>query len=535
MKLFSELKVPVCYGETDIFVAIKKKYGILKNEIERFEIVKESIDSRRKPNVFISLNIAAEVKREALKKVSKLSDILVDHSGLLFENIKFSGERPVVVGFGPSGIFAGLSLALAGLKPIILEQGKSVYERQSDVDEFWKNRKLNPFSNVQFGEGGAGTFSDGKLASNVNNSYTKNVINEFILAGAPSEIFYSGTPHIGSDRLKVVVTNLRKKIESLGGEVWFNTKFVDYNCYGKAVNEVVCKNIVSGEEKLIKTSALILAVGHSAEDVYNLLYKKSLKLEPKPFAMGVRIEGLQSDIDFSQYGKLDKTYPPANYKLVTHLDNGRSVFTFCMCPGGQVVASSSQPETVVTNGMSLYSRSGENANSAVLVNVVPEDFKGENPLAGVHFQRKYERLAFELGGRNYSAPAEMVGDFLKGIESPSENLGRVKPTYLPGIKIADLKKCLPDFVYKSLVEALPKFNQKIKNFAAADNLLIGIESRSSSPVTIVRDENFMACGGLFVCGEGAGYAGGITSSGADGIRCAEKVIEYLKAQKPCKC
>lgn len=528
MKLLSELKVPVNYIKDDIFVAIKKKYGLSEADIETYEIIKESLDARKKPDVFMSLNIAVNVKKQAEKKLSKLPEIQVDHTGLFYEKIKFIGERPVVVGFGPSGMFAGLALAIAGQRPIILEQGKRVDERQKDIENFQITRKLNTYSNVQFGEGGAGTYSDGKLASNVNNSYTKKVINEFILAGAPAEIFYSGTPHIGSDRLKEVVKNIRKKIISLGGEVCFSSKFLDYKQISEKLLEINYLDIETNKPQTLNASSLILAVGHSAEDVYKLLNKKHINLVPKPFAMGVRIEGLQSDINFSQYGKIDETYPPANYKLVTHLDSGRSVFTFCMCPGGEVVASSSDEGTVVSNGMSNYKRDGVNANSAVLVNVLPSDFESSDPLSGVEFQRKYERLAFELGGKNYSAPAEMVKDFLSGTETPNENLGRIKPTYSLGIKIADLKKCLPDFVYDSLVEALPILNKKLKNFATDDNLLIGIESRSSAPVQILRDENLMATDGVFVCGEGAGYAGGITSSGADGIKCAEKVMEYLK-------
>lgn len=529
MKLLTELKVPVNYKQADILSAMKKKYNLAQSEIESFEIVKESIDSRRKPNVFACINIAIEPKKTALKKVSRLNDVLVNHSGLEYEKVDFGGERPVVVGFGPSGMFAGLALAIAGFKPIIIEQGKCVEERQKDIDEFWKNRKLNKFSNVQFGEGGAGTYSDGKLASNVSNAYTKKVINEFILCGANKEIFYSGTPHIGSDKLKNVVTNLRHKIESLGGEVRFNSRFVKFLSNDGKVCGLEYQNVLNGKVETIKTNAIILAVGHSAEDVYVLLDKSGEKLVPKPFAMGVRIEGLQEDINFAQYGKIDKSYPPANYKLAVHLENGRSVFSFCMCPGGQVVASSSDEETVVTNGMSNSARDGVNANAALLVNVLPEDYGSNDALAGVYFQRKYEKLAFELGGRNYCAPAEMVKDFLYENEKPSSNIVRVKPTYLPGVKFADLRKCLPDFVCESLKLALPKFDKIIKGFAAGDNLLIGIESRSSAPVQIVRDENFMIkTKGLFVCGEGAGYAGGITSSGADGIKCAEKVMEYLK-------
>ena len=531
MKLLTELKVKIGYKKEDIFAAVRKKYGVFADEIESFEIVKEGLDCRKKPDVFYSLNIAVSVKNSAKKKLLKANDILVNHKGLEYQKVDFDGKRPIVVGFGPAGMFAALSLAIAGFKPIVLEQGKKVDERQKDVDEFWTEKKLNKYSNIQFGEGGAGTFSDGKLASNVSNEYTKTAINEFILNGAPNDIFYSHAPHIGSDVLKSVVVSIRNKIIQNGGEILFNTKFEDFEIdETKKVKKVIAKNVETGKVYEFETNSVILAVGHSAVDVYKLLNKKQFNLKQKPFAMGVRIEQNQEDINFSQYGKIDKNLPAANYKLAVHLDSGRSVFTFCMCPGGYVVASSSEEGTVVTNGMSERSRDGKNANSAVLVNVTPEDFGSSDPLAGVEFQHKYEKLAFELGGRNYNAPAEKVKDFLAGNSDLDDKFSNVHPTYRPGITIADLSKCLPEFVVESLREALPKFNKKIDSFAKDDNLLIGVESRSSAPVQIVRDENFMAttCG-IFVAGEGAGYAGGITSSAADGIKCAEKVMEFLKS------
>ncbi len=536
MKLLTELKVKLGYKKSDIFLAIKRKYGIFENEIKEFEIVKESLDARKKPNVFVVLSVAVALENSALKKAKTFKDIVVDHKGIEPEKIDIECDRPIVVGFGPSGMFAGLHLALAGLRPIILEQGKNVDERQKDVDEFWKSRILNKFSNIQFGEGGAGTFSDGKLASNVSNSYTKKCINEFVLAGAPAEIFYSYTPHIGSDKLKQIVKNIREKIVSNGGDVLFNMHFDSFETINGKISKVFATNVESGKKEIFKTSALILAVGHSALDTYKLLKSENVPMKQKPFAMGVRIEQSQADINFAQYGMNEKSLPSANYKLVEHLSNGRSVFTFCMCPGGTVVASSSEEETVVTNGMSKYARDGENANSAVLVNVTPEDFKSDDVLAGAEFQRKYEKLAFELGGRNYNAPAERVKDFLNG-ETDFENLrndAKVKPTYLPGIKLADLSKCLPDFVTESLKMALPKFNLKVKGFADDDNLLIGVESRSSAPVQIERDENLMtSVKGLFVAGEGAGFAGGITSSAADGVKCGEAVVNFLQSQKSC--
>lgn len=529
MKLLTEIKLKPGFNERELFDAIFKKHHLFSDEIVRYEIVKSSIDSRKKPNIFVSLNLAVDVKNKAKNKVFKLDDVVVDHEGLCYPKCNFLPKNPVVVGFGPSGMFSALVLAISGLKPIVIEQGKDVDGRQIDVDEFWKNRKLNKFSNVQFGEGGAGTFSDGKLASNVSNEWTKKVINEFVKNGAPEEIFHSNTAHIGSDKLKSVVKNIREKIKSLGGQILFNTKFENFELKNGGITRVFARNVQTGEMVDFETDCLILAVGHSAVDVYEMLHLKNIEMKPKPFAMGVRIEGLQSDIDFAQYGKFDENLPSANYKLVTHLDSGRSVFTFCMCPGGVVVSSSSESETIVTNGMSNYARDGKNSNSAVLVNVTPDDYDSKDALAGVHFQHKYEKLAFELGGRNYNAPAEMVKDFLSGNENVKPEWGRVKPTYLPGVTPADLKKCLPVFVYESLKEALPILNKKLVGFAEDENILIGIESRSSAPVQIVRNENMMTkIEGLFVCGEGAGYAGGITSSGADGIKTAEKAIEFLK-------
>lgn len=532
MKLLTQLKLNIGYSRQDLLNAIQKKYRVFPDEIEEFVILKESIDSRQKPNVFIVLNVAVQVKKATNKKLVKCDEISVNKRGVEFTRVDFKAKRPIVVGFGPAGMFAALSLADAGLNPIVLEQGKPVDERQKDVENFWKNRKLNKYSNIQFGEGGAGTFSDGKLASNVSNSYTKTCINELILNGAPEEIFYSYTPHIGSDKLKEVVKNIRNKVISKGGEFFFNTHFDEFEVLDGKVSKVFATNVETGKKFEFETDSLVLAVGHSAADVYYNLNEKGVVLAPKPFAMGVRIEGLQSDINLAQYGKDDESLPSANYKLVEHLDNGRSVFTFCMCPGGYVVASSSDEGTVVTNGMSEYARDGKNANAALLVNVLTSDYENGNPLAGVDFQRKYEKLAFELGGSNYNAPAEMVKDFVEGSSNPQTSLGKVSPTYNPGITIADLSKCLPEFVTESLKEALVKMDKKVKNFAHDENLLIGVESRSSAPVQIVRDEKFMTnIKGVFPVGEGAGYAGGITSSAADGIKCAEKVVEYLEHLK----
>jgi len=543
MKLLSEIKVKIGYNSNDVLLAIRKKYNIFADEIIKWEIVKESIDARKKPDVFMKLNIAVDVKKQANKKVQKLN-VFPNHSGFDEEKIDFKGKSPVIVGFGPAGMFAGLYLAKKGLKPIILEQGKSVYERQKDVDKFWNERKLNEKSNVQFGEGGAGTFSDGKLASNVANEYTKKVINEFVLNGAPEDIAYSYAPHIGSDKLKEVVVNIRNKIESLGGKVLFNTEFVDYELKSGEISAVKAVDLQSNESLKIETNALILAVGHSATSVYKLLKNKGICLKQKPFAIGVRIEQSQEMINASQYGEENKNLPASNYKLAVHLDSGRSVFTFCNCPGGVVVASSSDKETIVTNGMSYRARDGKNANAALLVNVCPEDYDNGDVLDGIAFQQKYEKLAFELGGRNYNAPIEKVKDFLVGKKSDfDESMNDVQATYKPNVTFADLSKCLPDFATESLKEALPLLDKKVKGFSNGENLLIGVETRSSAPVQILRDENLTnGIVGLYSAGEGAGFAGGITSSGADGVKIAEKVVEFLTRKwkikfnkKACKC
>ncbi len=529
MKLLTELKVRFGYTKQDIFLAIKKKYHLFADEIINYEIVKESLDARKKPDIFIKLNIAVSVKPGAVKKLKDCIEFNVNHDGIKIESLDYNGERPVIVGFGPAGMFAGLYLAKKGFKPIILEQGKSVYERQKDVDKFWNERILNENSNVQFGEGGAGTFSDGKLASNVANDYTKLVINEFVLNDAPNDIFYSYAPHIGSDKLKQVVTNIRKTIEELGGTVLFNTKFVDFETKNGVLSAVKVMNLITNSQEIIKTNAVILAVGHSAVGTYKLLKEKNVQMKQKPFAIGVRIEQNQEQINIAQYGEKNKDLPASNYKLAVHLDNGRSVFTFCNCPGGVVVSSSSDKGTIVTNGMSYRARDGKNCNSAVLVNVLPSDYDKGNVLDGIDFQHKYERLAFELGGANYDAPAEKVKDFVHGKENGfDDNMQKVKTSYKPNVKFVDLSKCLPEFAVSSLKEALPLLNKKVNGFADEDNLLIGVETRSSAPVQIVRDENFSnGIVGLYSAGEGAGYAGGITSSGADGIKIAEIVSGFL--------
>ena len=503
------------YNDDTIINKLSSVLHIKPNEILDYTIVKKSIDARRKPDVKIMLTLAVELK--SYNNVKGYENIELDYTGLKYENCE-RDFRPVVVGFGPAGMFCALALSYMGYKPIVIEQGMDVDNREKEVEKFWKTGVINPLSNVQFGEGGAGTFSDGKLNTNINNKYCKMVINEFYKHGAPKEILYINKPHIGSDNLKTVVKNIRKSIIDMGGEVRFNTQFVDYEYVDDTINKVFVKNIVDDAVYTIDTKALVLCVGHSARYTFNLLYDKGVELKQKPFAMGVRIEQNQKDINFSQYGKVDSHLPPADYKLAVHLPSGRSVFTFCMCPGGVVVNSASDNGEIVTNGMSYFARDKVNANSAVLVNVVPEDYGSDHPLAGVEFQSRYERLAYDLT-KSVECPAMSVGAFLGHKNTALKVVPSTK------IKLCDISKCLPKFVTESLKEGLPLLNKKLKGFSDDGNLLIGIESRSSSPVTIVRDDTLQTkIKGLYPCGEGAGYAGGIVSSAVDGIKVAESIL-----------
>ncbi|MGI5842517.1 MAG: NAD(P)/FAD-dependent oxidoreductase [Christensenellales bacterium] len=520
-----QIKVKVGFDEREIKTQIAKNLNIKQNDVENFIILKQAIDARKKPKVFYVLNLGVSLKNNLEERFSNLK---YEHKTPLLNYEKINKNiKPVVVGFGPAGMFCGLALAKMGPCPIIVEQGKSVEEREKDVQDFWQNRKLNRHSNVVFGEGGAGTFSDGKLNTNLNNEYCKIVINELARFGAPKEIAYMSKPHIGSDNLKTVVKNLRKEIISLGGKVLFSHKLTGFETQENKLKSVTILNLETGKEEVLQTNALALCIGHSARDTFELLHKKNVSIKQKAFAMGVRIEQSQELINQSQYGKgYDKRLPSADYKLALHLDNGRGVFTFCMCPGGEVVASSSDFDEVVTNGMSYFARDKQNANSAVLVNVMPSDFGSDHPLAGVEFQRKYERLAFKLGGKNFNAPFQTVGSFLG-----KKQFGKGKnvvPTYLPGVVETEISNCLPSFVTESLQKALPLLNEKLKGFAPDESVLTAVESRSSSPVTIVRDENFTSnIKGIFPYGEGCGYAGGIVSSAQDGIKVAEAIAKTI--------
>ncbi len=523
MKVLDGLRLDIGYNMDDIKSAIASRLGVHPNDIFKMEIIKEGLDARRKPNLYYNLNVAFESKSKN-KKYNALPDIEVSHVGIEAQCVSNKGHRPIVVGFGPAGIFMALKLAKCGLKPIVIEQGDDVDARRQKIDYFWTKGKLDVYSNVHFGEGGAGTFSDGKLNSNISNYYCKIVTNELINHGAPKEIFYKSKPHIGTDNLKLVVKSIRQEIIGLGGEVRFGNRLIDIDIANGVVKGVIIEDVASRTTTHISCDTLILAIGHSAKPVFKILQSKGVIMEQKPFAMGVRIEQSQEDINMAQYGRLDSRLPAADYKLVEHLDSGRSVFTFCMCPGGEVVACSSEEGTIVTNGMSYFARNGSNANSALLVNIEPKDFGSDDVLAGFDCQSRYERLAYELGGGGYLAPAQTVGEFLGNRD--------IKPlaiTYRPGIKLCNIRQCLPEFVSESIEAALPRFDRKIKNFAKDSNLLIAIESRSSCPVRIVRNEKLMtSVNGIFAVGEGAGYAGGIMSSAQDGLKVAEQVIEYIK-------
>ena len=527
MLRISEIKLPLDHAEDVLRGAIINKLEISDDELLQFSIFKRSYDARRKSAIVFVYIVDVETANDAqiLDKfqadphVSETPDATYKIIANAPQGLKV---RPIVIGTGPCGLFAGLMLARMGFRPIILERGKSVRERSKDTFGFWRDGGLNTESNAQFGEGGAGTFSDGKLYSQVKDSkyLGRKVLTELVEAGANAEIFYINKPHIGTYKLVKIVENMRATIESLGGEIRFQSRVESIEIENNKVRGVTLAN---GE--VIESSHVILAVGHSARDTFEMLFERGVYIEPKPFSIGFRIEHPQSLIDECRFGNFagNKSLGAADYKLVHHCKNGRSVYSFCMCPGGMVVAAASEAGRLVTNGMSQYSRSEKNANSAIVVGITPEKDYPENALAGIELQRRLEEKAFKLGGENYHAPGQLVGDFLKG--RASKELGKVIPSYTPGINLTDLSEALPKFAIDALREAIPAFDKQIKGFAMHDALLTGIETRTSSPIRITRrdDGQSLNTDGLFPAGEGAGYAGGILSAGIDGIKAAEAV------------
>lgn len=517
------MRIAVTDGENKIKTSVAKKLRISEEEIGEIRFLRKSVDARKKNDVFYSCNLLIKIKGNeniAVKRCEGASIYVPNKPYVIQKASKKAKKRPVVLGAGPAGLFATLTLARSGLAPILCERGADADERLRAIDRFFKSGVLDRKSNVQFGEGGAGTFSDGKLTTNIKDPRCGYVLENFVSFGAPQEILYLAKPHLGTDNLCDIVKNIRREIIACGGEVRFHSQITDIF----TENGVLCGVEVNGKER-IDCDKLVLASGHSARDVFEMMKRHGVKMERKPFSVGVRVEHRQEDISKSQYGEFYKFLPPADYKLSCHLPSGRGVYTFCMCPGGQVVAASSEEDLLVVNGMSNFARNGENANSALLCDVTPDDFQTDDILSGIDFQQEYERRAFIAGGGNYSAPAQKMGDFLSG--KASEKGGKIKPTYPLGVKWCDLKDVLPDFCYRSLKEAIPLFDRKLHGFADEDAVLTGVETRSSSPVRILRDtESFQASvKGIYPCGEGAGYAGGITSAAVDGIRVAEKIIE----------
>jgi hypothetical protein len=531
MLRITELKLPIDHPEEDLRPALLQRLGIDSDELLDFTLFKRSYDARKKSSELCFIyTVDFAVRDEAAllhtfaddRHIGPAPDVSYKVVGHAPEGLS---ERPIVVGFGPCGIFAGLLLAQMGFKPIILERGTEVRQRTKDTWGLWRKNVLNPESNVQFGEGGAGTFSDGKLYSQIKDPkfHGRKVLHEFVKAGAPEEILYVSKPHIGTFRLTGVVEHMRHQIEALGGEVRFQQRVTDV-----LIDNGQLQGVVLGSGEQINSRHVILALGHSARDTFRMLHSRGVYMEAKPFSVGFRIEHPQSLIDRARLGKYagHPKLGAADYKLVHHAKNGRSVYSFCMCPGGTVVAATSEPHRVVTNGMSQYSRNERNANSGIVVGITPEDYPG-GPLAGIELQERLESHAYILGGSTYEAPAQLVGDFIAGKASTA--LGSVEPSYKPGVKLVDLADALPAYAIEAIREALPAFDKQIKGFSLHDAVLTGIETRTSSPLRITRDATLQSLNvkGLFPAGEGAGYAGGILSAGVDGIRIAEALARDM--------
>ncbi|CAN5893308.1 NAD(P)/FAD-dependent oxidoreductase [soil metagenome] len=535
MLRLTDIQLPLDHPESAIKTAILQKLAISESELLSFSIFKRSYDARKKSAIVLIYTLDVETSDDAqmLLRFNGTPNIgLTPDSSYRFvaHANQDDHQRPVVIGFGPCGLFAALILAQMGFRPIILERGKAVRERTKDTWGLWRKRELQPESNVQFGEGGAGTFSDGKLWSQIKDPkhYGRKVLTEFVKAGAPEEIMYVSKPHIGTFRLVKMIEEMRTQIEALGGEIRFQQKVTDID-----IRDGRMHGLTINDSDYLPADHVILAIGHSARDTFELVHQRGIYVEAKPFSIGFRIEHPQSIIDKARFGPNagNKILGSADYKLVHHAKNGRSVYSFCMCPGGTVVAAASEPGRVVTNGMSQYSRNERNANSAIVVGITPADYP-EHPLAGIDFQRKLESLAYELGGANYNAPGQLVGDFL--VDKASTEIGSVIPSYQPGITLCNLAEALPGYAIDALREALPEFDKQIKGFAMKDAVITGVETRTSSPIRIKRnDDNLQSINtrGLYPAGEGAGYAGGILSAAIDGIKAAEAVALSINTGK----
>ena len=538
MLRISQLKLPVTHTEEDLKKKIVHTLMCRTEAVQSYEIIKQSLDARKKPDLFYvyTVDVKADNEKQLLKMLTrkKRAGNVQLHEAMPYvfpaggnEKLK---SRPVVVGCGPAGLFCAYFLAEYGYQPVLLEQGAPVEERQKDVEEFWKTGVLKPDSNVQFGEGGAGTFSDGKLNTLIKDPVGRNrkVLEIFVENGAPKDILYVNKPHIGTDILRTVIRNMREKILVWGGEIHFHTQMTEvlFTENTRRIRGIVYEDLLKKEKEEIQTETLVLAPGHSARETFAMLFEKKVPMEAKSFAVGVRAEHPQELINHSQYGDAKASLPAAAYKLTAKLPDGRGVYSFCMCPGGYVVNASSEEGYLAVNGMSYHARDSHNANSAIVVTVTPDDFESDHPLAGMYLQRRLESKAFVAGGENYNAPIQRVNDFLNNRKST--HLGDVKPSIGPNYEFSNLNEILPEYVSTSMAQGIVKMGRMLHGFDDGDAVLTGVESRSSSPVRIMRKTDTLESiliEGLYPCGEGAGYAGGIISAAVDGIKCAEKIIE----------